>query len=679
MDFREDNREVRIAAGCSLACPFCTLGEGREGFAVADVIAGRIDLPEADRYIVLAGNLIDERHVPLVARLKAAGAAAIDLYAHSGVSNPAAMKALADSGMTGIRLVLPAATKEDLASMTNGRGSLKTAATLLAGAAALGLEVTLEVPVTGKNAGLTADTVARAARLSPIRMVILSFVSMTTPDGEPERWDPLLAKESVEATIAFCRDKGVEFRLSRNEAPPPCILPLPDVPARTWGDLAGNPLEAPPARATAPYQACAVCAAAAVCQFTGRHLKPSMEPMPLTASHANDSTKTWLDSAAIWVRRNELRLLRKALAERHPICLNPWTHLETHSVRGVAICCATHRFQYGTVDRCVSWHDVSLKQAWNSGVMQGIRHQMKIGTPHVHCRPDCVVFHGGGPGDSWLTADPLTDVFHQNLTRNLQEIIDGAEELESMPQNLVIAPSLHCNIACIMCRFPGEVRDAPSPELTRMSDRQFDEVIEMMPYLRVLNITGGEPLMADGTRRLLRSFKTDRYLDGGIALTTNGILLEPSLIADMKQSRLLSIIVSVNAATRATYEHVTGVDAFERVMQNITNLMSARNEMRPQPRVVMSFVLMKCNYRELPAYITAAARLGADIQMLPMVGKLGNESMFMNESNLRELDGFITAEVAPLVAGMRQNFRREVATLQSTIRRRLIDGDYSMF
>jgi len=472
----------------------------------------------------------------------------------------------------------------------------------------------------------------------------------------------------------------IDFRFGRNEAPPPCICPLSDVPAETWGDLAGSLMNNTTGQPVAhPFKVCGSCSASAVCRFSGRHLVPASEPAPLTDRPTDEHQKRWLDAATIWVRRNDLRVLRQKLLESHPACLNPWTNLETHSVRGVAIACATHRFQYGTVDRCVSWHDVPLVQAWNSEVMQSIRHHMKVGTPHTHCRPDCVVFHGGGPGDSWLTADPLTDVFHANLRKNLQEIIDGAEVLESMPQNLVIAPSLKCNIACVMCRFPGEVRDAPRPDLTYMSPRQFDEVIEMMPYLRVLNITGGEPLIADGTRRLLREFRTDRFLDGGIALTTNGILLEPSLIADMKKSRLLSIIISVNAASRATYEHVTGLDAFDRVMKNVAALMEARRELVPQPRVVLSFVIMKCNYREMGDHVRAAARLGTDIQLLPMVGMLGDESMFMNETDLRGLDHYIANELEPLVAGMRQAYRREVATLRSTIRRRLVEGDYSMF
>ena len=410
-----------------------------------------------------------------------------------------------------------------------------------------------------------------------------------------------------------------------------------------------------------------------------RHLLPAKEPEPLTAETEQDGATQWLDAAAIWVRRNDLRDLRLELMKKHPTCLNPWTNLETHSVRGVAICCATHRFQYGTVDQCVSWHDASLKEAWNSKVMQSIRHQMIIDKPHVHCRPDCVAFHGGGPGDSWLTADPLTDAFHHNLMTNLQEILDGAEVLESMPQNLVIAPSLKCNIACIMCRFPGEVRDAPDPSMTRMSERQYDEVIEMMPHLRVLNITGGEPLIADGTRRLLRAFKTDKFRDGGIVITTNGILLDKSLISDMKRSRLLSIIISVNAANRATYEHITGVDAYDRVLRNVANLTEARRDFNPIPRVVLSFVIMKCNYRQIPDHIRTAAKFGTDIQLLPMVGKLAGESMFMDPGELRTLAEFIDHEVAPLVTSMRQNFRTEVATLQSTIRRRIQEDDYSMF
>ncbi len=679
MEFCEQNREVRIAAGCSLGCSFCTLGEGREGLNPDDVVSGRVKVEEGTKYMVLAGDLIDRKFIALVKKLKASGAGEIEFYAHSGATDPSALKDLADAGLTGIHLVLPSAEKVTLGELTHGRGQLKTAALLLATARELGLAVTLEIPVVGRNAGQTADTVRRVQNLVPLQRVILNFVSESTRTGEQIRWDPATAATSVEQTIRFCVDNDIDFRFGRNEAPPPCILPLNDVPVDTWGDLAGSPMESGNIEVKHPYEECGVCQARGVCRFTGRHLAPVGDPKPLTLNTDDPQGKQWVDAAAIWVRRNDLRTLRQQLAIKHPRCLNPWTNLETHSVRGVAICCATHRFQYGTVDKCVSWHDQTLLQSWNSQVMQSIRHHMNINDPHVHCRPDCVVFHGGGPEDSWLTSDPRTDVFHANLMINLQEILDGAEVLESRPQNLVIAPSLKCNIACVMCRFPGEVRDAPNESMTKMSDRQYDEVIEMMPYLRVLNITGGEPLIADGTRRLLRAFHSDRFLDGGIAITTNALLLDPSLISDMKKSRLLSIIISINAADAQTYQYVTGVNGYDKVIRNVEALMDARKSFNPIPRVVLSFVIMKCNWRQIPDHIKTAARLGTDIQLLPMVGALGNESMFTNKQELTELASFVEREVVPLVAGMRTNYRREVATLMSTIRRRIADDDYSVF
>lgn len=679
MDLSAQSRLIRIAAGCSLGCSFCTLGQGREGISAQDAIAGKFDIPEASRILLLAGNLIDRRFKNTIKRLADSGADEIAAYAHCGPADPSALKDLAAAGLTGIHLVLPSAERETLAALTGGHGSLKMAALILAAAKELALEVTLLVPVVGRNADKIDDTVKRAARLCmPVR-VILDFVSESRRDGTPIRWDPAIAVESVRQTIKFCADNDIIFQIGQNEAPPPCIFPINDVPALAWGDLAGIPAGGRAPRSLDPFEACSMCKARDICTFTGRHLESPESPQPLQDGQNGGEAQAWLDAATIWVRRNELRTLRQELARKHPICMNPWTNLETHSVRGVAISCATHRFEYGTVDRCVSWHDVTLSQAWNSDVMQSLRHQMKIGQPHLHCRPDCVVFHGGGPGDSWLTADPLTDVFHKNLVTNLKEIIDGAEVLESMPQNLVIAPSLHCNIACIMCRFPGEVRDAPDPSKTMMSERQFDEVIEMMPYLRVLNITGGEPLIADGTRRLLKAFRTDRFRDGGIALTTNGILLDKSLISDMKRSRLLSIIISVNAASRETYRHVTLVDAYDRVINNVTELMRARRDFNPLPRVVLSFVIMRCNFREIPDHIRTAGRLGTDIQLLPMVGKLGGESMFMCRQDLQTLLEFIDREVAPLVDGMKDNFRREVNTLRSTISRRIQEDDYSMF
>ena len=530
-----------------------------------------------------------------------------------------------------------------LASPTGGRGSLKIAAMILSGARELGLEVTLQIPVMKANAESIDDTVARASGSACGRVTL---TSCPNPGGTARR----ISGSGNRHRIGSAQSSSARITASSSDrsqrGAATVHLPLKNVPALAWGS--GRRSDGNIARQRLHLKRAPHATPGKSTPF-GRHLNASARRGRCGAEDG-DQDQVWLTP-----RRSGSGATNCAPCDRscrrHPI--HESTNLETHSVRGVAISCATHRFQYGTVDQCVSWHDFSLAQAWNSDVMQSLRHQMKIGQPHLHCRPDCVVFHGGGPGDSWLTADPLTDVFHKNLITNLKEIIDGAEVLESMPQNLVIAPSLHCNIACIMCRFPGEVRDAPDPSKTMMSERQFDEVIEMMPYLRVLNITGGEPLIADGTRRLLKAFKTDRFRDGGIALTTNGILLDKSLISDMKKSRLLSIIISVNAASRETYRHVTLVDAYDRVINNVTELMRARRDFNPLPRVVLSFVIMKCNFREIPDHIRTAARVLEQTSSFCRWSRTEPKACSCAGRIFRVLLDFIDGGGA-LVAGMRQ-------------------------
>lgn len=679
--------QLRIAAGCSLTCPFCTLGEGREGLSLEDVLDDRVQLPDSEQILVTAGDLIREDMAPVVERLCKNGAVNVNFYAHSGIADPGALISLKNAGLTGVHLVLPSAERNQLAALTGGKGSLARTAEILDGVKALSLGLTLEIPVVAGNFEALEDIIHRVLkRTGHLDGLLLRFLSEVDRGGRRRRWNPGRAQTSVENALKLARSSRIPVSFGQPDAPPPCLLRPLGLVAGVYGDLATQG-DVSGEFAGHPFAVCTDCAAQSVCHYTDRHfaIESGPHPEPLLADEdpdekihpSNDPSVAWVDSAKIWVRRNQLRTLRAKLLEKRPICLNPWTNLETHSVNGVAISCATHRFTKEAVEACTSWHDTTLLNAWNSQGMRDIRHAMLSGQPHSHCRKDCVAFHGGEAEDGWLTADPLTKAFFENLMTNLQEIADGAEVLGSRPQHLVIAPSLRCNIDCIMCRFPGEIRDAPDKSRIDMTDRQFDEVLQILPTLRVLNVTGGEPLVARRTRELIRAFSYDEFPDGGIVLTTNGILMDKDFINDVQRSRFLKIIVSLNATKPKTYQYVTRKDAFHTVVTNVRALVAAKPNFPVPPKIVLSMVLMKSTWHELGDFLNLAKEIGTDIQLLPMVGELAGESPLTDPAEIANMMKYLDETIVPTANRYPRSYQAEIATLRSTIARRVRDQDYS--
>ncbi len=122
----------------------------------------------------------------------------------------------------------------------------------------------------------------------------------------------------------------------------------------------------------------------------------------------------------------------------------------------------------------------------------------------------------------------------------------------------------------------------------------------------------GEPLLSEAFWQILDIMASPGSYGTLISINSNGHLLTHKIAARLIQSPLHNINISLDASTRATYKKVRGAD-FDNVLENIRNLISARNELgRKLPEVYINMTLFKENIAELPAFIELAHELGVD-------------------------------------------------------------------
>jgi radical SAM protein with 4Fe4S-binding SPASM domain len=104
-----------------------------------------------------------------------------------------------------------------------------------------------------------------------------------------------------------------------------------------------------------------------------------------------------------------------------------------------------------------------------------------------------------------------------------------------------------------------------------------------------------EPLLDKRTFdcvKYLKSINADKYC----ILVTNGELLDKFSPSDIIQSNLDSLMVSLNAYSKEMYESInTGLD-YDRVMKNVSSLVSNKNTRR---RLALSFVVTEQNAHEV--------------------------------------------------------------------------------
>lgn len=666
---------VQIAAGCSLECRFCTHSQGSVGSPMAEVLAESFPIPTADRVLILAGDVLRVDLASLVRRIRAAGARDVFVYAHPGSSPDPGLDRLQSAGITGIHLVLPAADRPTLTMLTGGKGKLQNTARLIDRANEMSLAVAVEIPLVRANLDGLPETVERALnRIHRPDRFIVRFLSDATA-GTPRGWDHGSALDAVSEAMRISGEAHVPFEFGRHEAPPPCILDLPEAVPSVYQGLGNLDHTADRER---PFDACSRCDIRRVCQEDALYTAPT-EPSPIRGESVEPGNDLVTSSAELFLRQEELSALQEEF-RRLPgtLCRFPWESIEAHDISGVVTPCAGGWPLEKTRDYCTSWHGESLLESWNSPGMQSIRRNMASFHPEATCRPECPAFHGGTSTANPPLLAATSRRFHHNRVMNFREMLNGAEVLRSRPLSIAISPTTRCFNRCRMCnihekRALFQDRD----EIAEMTDGFYQELLDLLPTTGMLALTGGEPLISRRVRDLLREFHIDRYPDGGVTITTNGLLLRKPLLRDLRNTPLRTVYVSLNAATDATYEYITRTrGGFERVLANLHLLMDEIPHLAGRPRVTLSFVVMRSNFRELPGFLQLARDLKVDVRLIPVERNRCGESIFTDEETLDTVIRLLASDVRPLLIGMPYLYSIEVNRLDSILRGRLERRDF---
>ena len=164
-----------------------------------------------------------------------------------------------------------------------------------------------------------------------------------------------------------------------------------------------------------------------------------------------------------------------------------------------------------------------------------------------------------------------------------------------------------CDLACIMCPLPHESRHG--------SGNEKYEVADLERWRTVFAAASGVELTGFGEilchPRLLDCLRWFRGLDLAVQATTNGRLLTPDLSQTILDENLIDVLcVSVDAATAKTYAQIRRQGDFSRLEKNLESLALKRIG-RPL-HFWLSFAAMAPNIRELPAFVSWAARLGVE-------------------------------------------------------------------
>jgi len=299
-------------------------------------------------------------------------------------------------------------------------------------------------------------------------------------------------------------------------------------------------------------------------------------------------------------------------------CLKPFYCLEIHTEGMVSFCCP----EWSRVKYIGNIRESSLEEIWNNEKAQFIRDKMYFGEVDEVCREDmCPHLYRSRYIEVNKYNKFLTDP-------HVKEITEGKTFLAAKPTRINLSNWHKCNLKCVMCgcwRNIYKGRNDRTKVITelkkkkieiekgkeaKLANKAYREVRRLLPFLKAMRLTGaGEPLLRDDTLKILRQKNKPRRLE--IELATNGLLLTPKIWREIEHNKFTCIDVSIDAASKSTYEKIRRGGNWDVLMKNL-NFISRLKKRREIERFILNFVVMKSNYNEIKAFVKLGRRLGCD-------------------------------------------------------------------
>lgn len=190
----------------------------------------------------------------------------------------------------------------------------------------------------------------------------------------------------------------------------------------------------------------------------------------------------------------------------------------------------------------------------------------------------------------------------RNLLRNCAALMTEPDFVSSRPLMIQVEPTINCNLKCKMCISPFIKRDAKVMTLQR-----FNQILDQFPFVEKISLVGlGEPLLNPQLFDIIRAAKS-RGIRIGFA--SNATLIDAAMAMKIKNSGVDWLNMSLDGATKETYEGIRIGANFDRVLENMRNLMAVVGA-GPGPDVSIWHVLMRSNIFELEGLVSLVETLG---------------------------------------------------------------------
>jgi radical SAM protein with 4Fe4S-binding SPASM domain len=273
-----------------------------------------------------------------------------------------------------------------------------------------------------------------------------------------------------------------------------------------------------------------------------------------------------------------------------------------------------------------------LSEIWNSKEIRKLRRAVYEKNYQEICKPNCPSLIALKKKNIGMGKFADFDTFSQVKKNRIH--------LDSPYRCVTVATDPSCNLACIMCRTKRQTRLSELEE--KVNRVTFNEVYENIEKIRLLRFSGdGEVFFKKLAIKFFQILKNRDTSHLTLDITTNGQLLNKSkweMLNRLKVKRL-ELGVSIDAATKQTYEKIRRYGNWERLNKHMDMLAGERSKGNLH-HLVIHFVVMKCNLEEIEQFIQLGEKWNCDAINFSRVfdTKIGIPQNFFNPPDRYYLD-----------------------------------------
>ena len=175
--------------------------------------------------------------------------------------------------------------------------------------------------------------------------------------------------------------------------------------------------------------------------------------------------------------------------------------------------------------------------------------------------------------------------------------------LRYLPLTMDIEPTTGCNFSCTMC----QVSD-PDFKAFNLNINTFKKVIDDNKQLLKIKLQGmGEPFI---NKHIFEMIEYANQSGISVEFVTNGSLLNIQNIEKISKQDISRISISIDGATKETFESIRIKSNFEKVIENSRNISKAIKSKKISSNFDALCLVQKKNYKEINEIIDLCKDIG---------------------------------------------------------------------